>query len=211
MVTSTLVWYVYTGLLVAACVNRAPEGLFGAAVAEVGVLDLLKVILGNKAVIASWHFSLSSQILRSVCTYSIKIVNMLITGDPLGNAWTSDYGNPHDAHDFDFIYPISPLHNVPERTLPPTILLTADREWLMGRILLCIAEFYLHRWWPSCTITLLQACRNASTHTSIQPSSLTHPDRQKGGTWGRKSYRTEVRKLSILVCKLWLTMIYVQN
>lgn len=31
------------GLLVAACVNRAPEGLFGAAVAEVGVLDLLKV------------------------------------------------------------------------------------------------------------------------------------------------------------------------
>jgi prolyl oligopeptidase len=29
---------------VAACVNRAPEGTFGAAVAEVGVLDLLKVI-----------------------------------------------------------------------------------------------------------------------------------------------------------------------
>lgn len=27
-----------------ACVNRAPEGTFGAAVAEVGVLDLLKVI-----------------------------------------------------------------------------------------------------------------------------------------------------------------------
>lgn len=32
-----------TGLLVAACVNRAPEGLIGAAVAEVGVHDLLKV------------------------------------------------------------------------------------------------------------------------------------------------------------------------
>jgi prolyl oligopeptidase len=28
---------------VAACVNRAPEGTFGAAVAEVGVLDMLKV------------------------------------------------------------------------------------------------------------------------------------------------------------------------
>lgn len=27
----------------AACVNLAPEGLLGAAVAEVGVLDLLKV------------------------------------------------------------------------------------------------------------------------------------------------------------------------
>lgn len=35
-----------TGLLVAACVNRAPEGTFGAAVAEVGVHDLLKVCSG---------------------------------------------------------------------------------------------------------------------------------------------------------------------
>jgi hypothetical protein len=34
----------WQGLLVAACVNRALEGTFGAAVAEVGVLDLLKVI-----------------------------------------------------------------------------------------------------------------------------------------------------------------------
>jgi hypothetical protein len=31
------------GLLVAACINRAPEGTFGAAVAETGVHDLLKV------------------------------------------------------------------------------------------------------------------------------------------------------------------------
>ena len=31
------------GLLVAACINRAPEGTFGAAVAEIGVHDLLKV------------------------------------------------------------------------------------------------------------------------------------------------------------------------
>ncbi len=45
-----------------------------------------------------------------------------------GKAWTSDYGNPSDPHDFDFIHPISPLHNVPtDRVLPPTILLTADR------------------------------------------------------------------------------------
>lgn len=33
------------GLLVAACTNIAPEGTFGAAVAEVGVMDLLKVSL----------------------------------------------------------------------------------------------------------------------------------------------------------------------
>ena len=34
-----------TGLLIGACINRAPEGTFGAAVAEVGVMDLLKVTL----------------------------------------------------------------------------------------------------------------------------------------------------------------------
>jgi prolyl oligopeptidase len=33
----------YPGLLVAACSNRAPVNTFGAAVAQVGVLDLLKV------------------------------------------------------------------------------------------------------------------------------------------------------------------------
>lgn len=42
----------------------------------------------------------------------------------------SDYGNPDDPHDFDFIYPISPLHNIPDRVLPPFILLTADRVYL---------------------------------------------------------------------------------
>nr|QGP74449.1 prolyl oligopeptidase [Lepiota venenata]QKM76209.1 prolyl oligopeptidase [Lepiota venenata] len=81
------------GLLVAACINRAPEGTFGAAVAEVGVLDLLK-----------FH----------------KFT--------IGNAWTSDYGDPDSPQDFDFIYPISPLHNVPNRVLPPFILLTADHD-----------------------------------------------------------------------------------
>ncbi|KAI0260483.1 prolyl oligopeptidase [Gloeopeniophorella convolvens] len=82
------------GLLVAASVNRGPEGLFGAAIAEVGVHDLLK-----------------------------------FADFTIGRAWTSDYGNPHDPHDFDFIYPISPVHNVPaNKTLPPMLLLTADHD-----------------------------------------------------------------------------------
>lgn len=74
------------GLLVAACINRAPEGTFGSAVAELGVHDLLK-----------FH----------------KFT--------IGNSWTSDYGN------FDYIFPLSPLHNLPSnKILPPTLLLTAD-------------------------------------------------------------------------------------
>ncbi|KAG6809347.1 hypothetical protein H0H92_000596 [Tricholoma furcatifolium] len=82
------------GLLVGACVNRAPEGTFGAAVAEVGVMDLLK-----------FH----------------KFT--------IGKAWTSDYGDPDKPEDFDFIYPLSPLHNIPtDRVLPPTLLLTADHD-----------------------------------------------------------------------------------
>ncbi|KZV73550.1 prolyl oligopeptidase [Peniophora sp. CONT] len=88
------------GLLVAACINRAPQGLIGAGIAEVGVLDLLK-----------------------------------FADFTIGRAWTSDYGDPHEAADFDFIHPISPLHNVPtvdadgkEIVLPPTMLLTADHD-----------------------------------------------------------------------------------
>ena len=41
----------------------------------------------------------------------------------------SDYGNPDDPHDFDFIHPYSPLHNVPtDKVFPPTLLTTADRK-----------------------------------------------------------------------------------
>ncbi|KAN0088402.1 Prolyl oligopeptidase, N-terminal beta-propeller domain containing protein, partial [Tylopilus felleus] len=82
------------GLLIGACVNIAPQGTFGAAVAEVGVMDLLK-----------------------------------FADFTIGGAWTADYGDPHDPHDFDFIYPISPLHNVPkDKILPPVLLMTADHD-----------------------------------------------------------------------------------
>ena len=65
---------------------------------------------------------------------------------PTGKAWTSDYGDPHDPHDFDFIHPISPVHNVPkDRILPPTILLTADREYIMCLGLLAF-QLTIHPW-----------------------------------------------------------------
>jgi prolyl oligopeptidase len=100
------------GLLVSACVNRAPEGLFGAAVAEVGVHDLLKV--GSHTTRFFTHF------------YDVSLFKF--ADFTIGHAWTSDYGNPHDPHDFDFIYPISPVHNVPtNKILPAMLLLTADR------------------------------------------------------------------------------------
>ncbi|KAG9125182.1 hypothetical protein FRC07_008659 [Ceratobasidium sp. 392] len=83
------------GLLVVACVNRAPEGTFGAAIAEVGVFDYLRFP----------QFT-------------------------IGKAWTSDYGDPSNPEDFDFMYLISPLHNVDkgDKVLPPTLLLTADHD-----------------------------------------------------------------------------------
>ncbi|KAH7926038.1 hypothetical protein BV22DRAFT_1128529 [Leucogyrophana mollusca] len=106
------------GLLVGACVNIAPEGTFGAAVAEVGVLDLLKLITPG-----------------SVCrlynrrVYFSKAPPLPLTTCIAGKAWTSDFGDPHDAHDFDFIHPISPLHNIPtDRVLPPLLLMTADHD-----------------------------------------------------------------------------------
>lgn len=121
---------VFVGLLVAACVNRAPEGTFGAAVAEVGVLDLLKVFLYVLAHIKSLTCFLGKFAdftigMAGSCCHWPSFLQRFI----LGKAWTSDYGDPHDPHDFDFIHPISPLHNIPtDRILPPTILHTADRK-----------------------------------------------------------------------------------
>ena len=41
-----------------------------------------------------------------------------------GKAWTSEYGDPLNQEDFDFIYPLSPVHNVPkDKVLPATLLM----------------------------------------------------------------------------------------
>lgn len=87
-----------------------------------------------------------------------------------GKAWTSDYGDPHDAHDFDFIYPISPLHNVPtDRKLPPTILLTADREYDLHKKLLHRIEAGLQMMteWYHCTLSNMLQLSNTRFHTIL--------------------------------------------
>lgn len=41
----------------------------------------------------------------------------------------SDYGCADEPEGFDYIYPYSPLHNVPkDKVLPPTLLLTGDHD-----------------------------------------------------------------------------------
>ncbi|KIM72948.1 hypothetical protein PILCRDRAFT_15682 [Piloderma croceum F 1598] len=86
-----------TSLLVCASVVRAPEGTFGAAVAQGGVTDLLKV--------------------------ACRLLIGLNIGAS-GKAWTSEYGDPRIPEEFGFVYPLSPVHNVPtDKTLPATLLM----------------------------------------------------------------------------------------
>ncbi len=81
------------GLLVGACVNQAPE-MFNAAIADVGVLDMLR-----------FH----------------KFT--------IGHAWTSDYGNPDEAEDFEVLLKYSPLHNVrSDVSYPALMLCTSDHD-----------------------------------------------------------------------------------
>ncbi len=81
------------GLLVGACCTQHPE-LYGAAVPEVGVLDMLR-----------------------------------FTAFTIGWAWTSDYGDPADAHHYRFLRSWSPLHNVrPGTSYPATMVMTGDHD-----------------------------------------------------------------------------------
>jgi len=45
-----------------------------------------------------------------------------------GAAWTSDYGDPEDPHDFEVELAYSPLHNVRPVAYPPTLVLTGDHD-----------------------------------------------------------------------------------
>ncbi len=81
------------GLLTGACLTQRPD-LFGAAVATVGVLDMLRF--------HKWT---------------------------IGWAWTSDYGSPDEAGDFNYLLTYSPYHNIrPGAAYPPTLVTTGDHD-----------------------------------------------------------------------------------
>ena len=47
----------------------------------------------------------------------------------IGRAWVADFGCSEDPKDFDNLIKISPLHNVDEKKVYPTVaLLTADHD-----------------------------------------------------------------------------------
>ena len=54
----------------------------------------------------------------------MSIVDSMGYRAPSGKLWTSEYGDPLIPEDFDFIHPLSPVHNVPtDKVLPATLLL----------------------------------------------------------------------------------------
>lgn len=81
------------GLLVGACMTQRPD-LFGACIADVGVLDMLR-----------FH----------------KFT--------IGWAWTSDFGSPENADEFEALLAYSPYHNVrPGTAYPATLITTGDHD-----------------------------------------------------------------------------------
>lgn len=67
--------------------------------------------------------------LAAVALPAVGVLDMLrfhlFTG---GAAWTSDYGDPEDPHDFEVALAYSPLHNVTERAYPATLVMTGDHD-----------------------------------------------------------------------------------
>jgi prolyl oligopeptidase len=80
------------GLLVGACLTQQP-GLFGAAVADAGVFDMLRFPLFT-----------------------------------VGARWITEYGDPRDPEQYQWLRRYSPLHNVARRAYPPVLLATGDHD-----------------------------------------------------------------------------------
>jgi prolyl oligopeptidase len=80
------------GLLVGACLTQHPE-LFGAAVADAGVFDMLRFPLFT-----------------------------------VGGLWKTEFGDPDDPEQYEWLRGYSPLHHVAPRSYPPVLLTTSDHD-----------------------------------------------------------------------------------
>ena len=102
--------------------------------AEGGVADLLKV---------SWlfHNLFLSQSLISVFQFhkftggeltfiSVTSPVLIRLNTSSGKAWTSEYGDPLNPEDFDFVRLLSPVHNVPTDKVLPATLCMINAGWL---------------------------------------------------------------------------------
>ena len=59
----------------------------------------------------------------------------LNVGASSGKAWTSEYGDPRIPEEFGFVYPLSPVHNVPtDKVLPATLLMITGSKWFSSRL-----------------------------------------------------------------------------
>jgi hypothetical protein len=114
--------------------------------------------------------------------------------ESLGNAWATEYGDSDNPVDFDFMYPLSPLHNLPKhKVLPPTLLMTADRESFLQDLHLLRIWYSLDiRRWPCCTHARFQTRFNPSAYVASEPPSITHPYWQENWPWRRQTNRDTV-------------------
>lgn len=111
------------GILVGACVNQAPE-LYGAAIAEVGVMDMLRY---NRYTIGSDHHLFDKFDTTTFLPLIFALIHLstIITHR---SSWTSEFGNPEDPAAFDWIYKYSPLENVKTNATYPAVLVVTAGE-----------------------------------------------------------------------------------
>lgn len=114
------------GLAVATCINQRPD-LFGAAIAQVGLVDTFFLLHSVNLEVNYRHINNVFFVL--IC----RVMDMLrFHKFTIGFAWVSDYGSSDDLEHFQNLLKYSPLHNVkvPEDIIqyPATLLLTADHD-----------------------------------------------------------------------------------